>query len=109
MKKFLVLYRMDIAKMREMMANFSKEDQEKDMAAWKAWMEKHMASFADGGNPVGKNTQVTKSGATEVSNDVGGYAIMQGESKEEVIKVLMESPHLNMPGTTTDVMEIVEI
>lgn len=107
MKKFLVLYRMDMAKMRELMATMSKEDQAKDMAEWKEWMDKNMAHFADHGGAAGKNTQLSPSGAAEIGNDIGGYSIMQGESKDEVIKVLSESPHLKMPGTTTDVMEIV--
>ena len=109
MKKFLVLYRMDMAKMREIMANSTPEQQKESMNEWRLWMEKHAASFADGGAPAGKNTQVTASGASEVSNDVGGYAIMQGNSKEEVVAVLAESPHLKMPGTTTDVMELLEM
>ena len=34
MKKFLVLYRMDMAAMRKMMGTTSKEEQQKGMAEW---------------------------------------------------------------------------
>jgi hypothetical protein len=106
MKKFLVIYRMDMEEIRKMMANTSPESQKESMAEWVAWMEANKASFADGGAPVGKNTKVSASGAAEESNDVGGYAIMQGDSKEDVARVLAGSPHLKMPSATCDVMEI---
>lgn len=106
MKKFLVLYRMDMASIKEMMASMTPEKQKESMAEWGAWMQKNAAHFADGGAPAGKNTQVSAGGVAEVSNDVGGYSIMQGESKEAVAKILSESPHFKMPGAVADVMEI---
>ena len=109
MKKFLVIYRMDMAKMREMMATTSKAEQDKGMQEWGAWMEANKSSFADSGAPAGKNTSVSTGGAEEHSNDVGGYSIMQGESKEAVIEVLKKSPHLMMPGATCDVMELMSM
>ncbi len=92
--------------MKKMMADSTPEQQKASMAEWTKWMEQNKSAFADGGAPVGKNTQVTASGAMAVSNDVGGYSIMQGESKEAIEAVLAQSPHISMPGTTTDVMEI---
>jgi hypothetical protein len=106
MKKFLVLYNMPVEAMREMMKNSTPEQQEKDMAGWKAWMEQHMSSFVDPGAPIGKNTRVTKAGAEDVSNEVGGFAIVQADSKEEVVKMMEGGPHLEMPGSYTEVMEI---
>ncbi len=100
---------MDMAQMKTLMATMTPEDQKKDMAEWGAWMKKNMAHFADPGNPVGKNTEVSASGAVEKSNDVAGYSIINGESKEAVIAMLADGPHLKMPGSTTDVMEIVEM
>jgi hypothetical protein len=106
MKKFLVLYRMDMASTKEMMASMTPEKQKESMAEWSAWMQKHMEHFSDYGAPAGKNTQVSAGGVAEVSNDVGGYSIMQGESKEAVTKVLASGPHLKMSGAVADVMEI---
>ncbi len=107
MKKFLVLYRMDMAKMKELMATMTPEDQKKDMAEWGEWMKANMASFADGGAPVGKNMEVSASGSVQKSNDVGGYSILQAETIEEAAKIIATGPHVKMPGATTDVMEIV--
>ena len=58
MKKFLVLYRMDMAEMQKMMASTSAEERKKGMGEWEVWMKKNMTSFADFGGPVGKTKQV---------------------------------------------------
>ena len=97
---------MDMDAMRTMMETMTKEDQQKDMAEWGTWMKQNMSSFADAGAPVGKNTQVSASGSNQVSNDVGGYSIIQAESMEDASKILESSPHLKMPGAVCDVMEL---
>ena len=107
MKKFLVLYRMDMAAMRKMMETTSKEEREKGMKEWGEWMKKNMAIFADMGGPTGKNMQVTPSGMTQVSNDIGGYSIVQAENAEAAAKILGGSPHFQMPGAVIDLAEIV--
>lgn len=109
MKKFLVLYRMDIAAMQEMMKTMTKEDGAKQMAEWNEWTKANSAIFADMGAPVGKNWRVTASGVSQESNDVGGYAVVQAESAEEAAKVMATGPHLDLPGATCDVMEIVSM
>ena len=106
MKKFLVLYRMDMDAMRKMMETMSKEDQQKGMEEWGKWMQENKSAFADMGGPAGKNWQVTPSGASQMSNDVGGYSVLQAESEEAAAKMLADSPHFHMPGATMDVMEI---
>ena len=100
---------MDMEAMKKMMAETSKEDQEKGMAEWGEWMKKHAADFADMGGPTGKNSQVTKNGSNEMSNDVGGYSIVQAESKEAVAAMLADSPHFMMPGAVMDVMEVLSM
>jgi hypothetical protein len=82
MKKFLVLYRMDIAEMQKPMASTSEEERKKSMGKWETWMKKHMASMADHGGPVGKTKRVAASGTTDIRNDIGGYSIVQAESHE---------------------------
>src|SRR4029453_15572764 len=53
-KKFLVLYRMDMAEMQKMMASTSAEERKKSMGEWEGWMKKNMASFATSGGLFGK-------------------------------------------------------
>jgi hypothetical protein len=109
MKKFLVVYRMDMAAMKQMMETSSAEDRQKGMDEWRTWMQAHAADFADMGGPTGKNTHVTKGGAEEMSNDVGGYSVIQAESKEAAIALLADNPHFSMPGATIDLMEVVQM
>ena len=95
-----------MAAMQKMMAEASAEDRQKGMDEWGTWMKAHTADFVDMGGPVGKNTQVTKEGASEMSNDLGGYSVIQAESKEAAIKMLADNPHFSMPGATIDLMEV---
>ena len=106
MKKFLVLYRMDMAEMQKMMASTSAEERKKGMGEWEVWMKKNMTSFANSGGPVGKTKQVAASGTTDIRNDVGGYSIVQAESQEAAAALFTDNPHLTMPGATVEVMEI---
>ena len=109
MKKFLVMYRMDMAEIKNYMATKTDEDRKADMAEWNGWMQENAAHFADAGGPLGKNLQVSAAGASEISNDLAGYSIVNAESKEAVAELLANSPHLKMPGATTDVMEVVQM
>lgn len=106
MKKFLVIYRMDMGEMQKMMANTSAEDRKKSMGEWEVWMKKNMSNFADAGGPVGKTKRVTSAGVSDTHNDTGGYSIVQAESHEAAAALLADSPHLAMPGATAEVMEI---
>jgi hypothetical protein len=106
MKKFLVLYRMDMAEMQKMMASTSAEERKKSMEEWQVWMKRNMTSFADHGGPVGKTKQVAASGATDTKNDVGGYSIVQAESHEAAAALFADNPHITMPRATAEVMEI---
>ena len=45
MKKFLVLYRMDMAEMQKMMASTSAEERKKSMGEWEVWMKKNMGQL----------------------------------------------------------------
>ena len=109
MKKFLVLYRMDMAEMQKMMANTSAEERKKSMGQWEVWMKKNMASFADHGGPVGKTKQVAANGATDIRNDIGGYSIVQAELHEAAASLFADNPHFTMPGATVEVMEIMSM
>ena len=109
MKKFLVLYRMDMAAMKKMMETASAEDRKKGMDEWATWMKNNGSIFADKGAPTGKNMQITSSGMTQVSNDIAGYSIVQAESADAAAKLLAGNPHFQMPGAVIDLAEIVSM
>lgn len=109
MKKFLVLYRMDMEAMKKMMETSTPEERQKGTQEWKDWMAANAAHFADMGGPIGKNTSVSPAGAQDMSNDIGGYSIVQAESKEAAIELLKSNPHFTMAGSTIDIAEIVSM
>lgn len=106
MKKFLVLYHATQEAM-EFMKTESEEDQAKEMEKWVSWINKNAENLVDEGNPVAGNHTMHTSGNKEDANDILGYCIMQGETKENVMNLLEDQPHLLWHnGATISVMEI---
>ena len=100
---------MDMEAMKKMMETWTPADKQKGMEDWKTWMSANMAHFADMGGPTGKNMQVTASGATAMSNDIGGYSVINAESVEAATALLAGNPHFNMPGATIDLAEVMQM
>lgn len=109
MKKFLVLYKAPTSAF-EQMKKSTPEQQKAGMDAWMAWSKKAGSSIVDMGAPLGKSLRVTKGGgAAPSTNDLGGYSILQGESKEAVAQSLKEHPHFMMPEGSIEVVELMQI
>jgi hypothetical protein len=108
MKKFLVLYKAPQSAF-EQMKNATPEQQKAGMEAWMSWGKKAAASIVDMGAPLGKSLKVTSGGASPSSNDLGGYSILQAESKEALAETLKGHPHFMMPDGTIDVVEIMPL
>jgi len=108
MKKFLVLYKASPEAFQQMMKSSTPEQQKLGMDAWMNWSKKAGSSIVDMGAPLGKAVRLAKGGnAAQVSNDLGGYSVMQAESKEALAATMKEHPHFMMGDSTT--IEIVEI
>jgi hypothetical protein len=107
-KKFLVLYKAPPASFEQMM-KATPEEQQAGMDAWNAWGRKAEASIVDMGAPLGKALRVTAGGASPTKNDLGGYSIMQAESKEALAATLREHPHFMMPDGWIEVIDIMAI
>jgi hypothetical protein len=105
MKKFLVLYRAPIASFDQMM-QATPEQAKAGMDAWMTWANKAKSSIVDLGAPLGKALKVTPGGATAARNDLGGYSIMQAESKEALADVLKGHPHFMTPDGFIEVTEL---
>src|SRR5258708_20319797 len=95
MTKFLVLYKAPTSAF-EQMRKSTPEQQKAGMEAWMAWSKKAAASIVDMGAPLGKSVRVTKGGTSPSTNDLGGFSIMQGESKEALAETMKVHPHLIM-------------
>jgi len=79
------------------------------MDAWMAWGNKSASSIVDMGAPLGKSLRVTKQEASPVANDLGGYSILQAESKEALAKTLDGHPHFMMPDGFIEIIEVMPV
>lgn len=91
MTKYLVLYRADRSAV-EQMAQASPEEQRAGMAAWMEWFGKAGDFIADGGSPVAGG-----------DGTVGGYSVVQADSRAALDELLDGHPHLAVG--TIDVLE----
>jgi hypothetical protein len=105
MKKFLVLYKAPTASFEQMMKS-TPEQQKAGMDAWMAWSKKAAKSIVDMGAPLGKSLRVAKSGPSPTKNDLGGYSILQAESKEALGESLKGHPHFMTPDGFIEIVEI---
>ena len=62
------------------------------------------------GGPLGKGAKVNKGGSVADSpNDLGGYSVLQAESKEALAAQLKEHPHFMTPDSSIEMVEIMPI
>jgi hypothetical protein len=108
MKKFLVLYKAPTSAY-EQMKNATPEQQKAGMEAWMAWSKSAAASIVDMGAPLGKSLRVTKDGSSPAANDLGGFSILQAETKEALAETLKGHPHFMMPDGTIEVVELMPL
>jgi len=105
MKKCLALYTAPVASFDQMM-KATPEQQKAGMDAWKVWGQKAGSSIVDMGAPLGKALSVTPTGASPIRNDLGGFSILQGESKEALAETMKGHPHFMTPGGTIEITEM---
>ena len=109
MKKFLVLYKGSQSGF-EQMKHSTPEQQKAGMEAWMNWSKKAASSIVDMGGPLGKSARIAKGGAlSDVKNDLGGYSVMQAESKEVLAAAMNEHPHFMMPDSSIEIVELMPI
>jgi hypothetical protein len=105
MKKFLVLYKAPPSAF-EQMQKATPEQQKAGMEAWMGWSKKAGPSIVDMGAPLGKSVRVTPGGASPSTNDLGGYSLMQAESKEALAEAMKGHPHFMMPDGSIEIVEL---
>ena|SRR5579862_4534889 len=109
MKKFLITYLAPAS----VIDDWKKTDpatrkpaEEKMMAEWKKWMSDHAKMFSDAGAGVGKTKRVTAQGIADARNDIMLYATVEAESHDAAAKAFKDHPHLQIPQSSIEVMEI---
>jgi hypothetical protein len=106
-KKFLVLYKSSATAAEQMMGSDPAAAQEA-MGLWMAWMENAGPAIVDGGSPLGDATVLPANGG-QSDRHVGGYSILQGESLDEITKLLDGHPHFHSPNATIEVREFLSM
>ena len=110
MKKFLVLYKASTEAFQQMMKSTTPEQQKAGMELWMKWSKQAASSIVDMGGPLGKSLRVAKGGAVSpVVNDLGGYSIMQAESKEALAATMKDHPHFMMPESSIEIVELMPL
>lgn len=103
--KFLILYHSTVSA-RDQMARATPEQMKAGMEAWMAWANSAKGAIVDLGSPLGNVVTVTSpphgnpSGST-----IGGFSVLQADSKEAVLKTLAGHPHFHAPGASIEVLE----
>src|ERR1700674_4096016 len=110
MKKFFVLYRVPVATVDEWRKNTAPQEMQAESQKLAGdmtkWMEKYGNSFVERGAPLGKTKRVTSQGISDARNDLNYYAIVEAESHEAAANLFAENPHLQIPTSSIEVMEI---
>jgi len=108
MKKFLVLYLAPAS----VIEDWSKTDPDKREVAeekmrgdWIKWMGDHAKMITDTG-VGGKTKRVSSSGTYDTKNDIILYSFVEAESHEAAAKSFERHPHLQIPQSSIEVMEI---
>jgi hypothetical protein len=105
MKRFLVTYLVPAS----VMAAWKDTDpaQRKEaQAQWKKWMTDNANMFVDTGAGVGKTKLVNTQGTSDTKNDIMLYSVVQAESHEAAAKSFQDHPHLQIPQSSIEIMEI---
>ncbi|HMG22062.1 MAG TPA: hypothetical protein VK607_12115 [Kofleriaceae bacterium] len=104
------MYKASTEAFQQMMKSSTPEQQKAGMEAWMKWSKQAASSIVDMGAPLGKSVRVAKGGAVSpVVNDLGGYSIMQADSKEALAATMKDHPHLMMPESSIEIVELMPL
>ena len=84
--------------------------QQRGIAAWKAWVEKHQGAIATMGGPLGKTKKVDPTGTADISNNLGAFMVVRAASPEAAAKMFENHPHFAIfPGESVEIMPVLPI
>ena len=92
MTKYLVLYRSSLSQ-DDAMANATPEQAQAGMEAWMSWAGRAGSALVDLGAPVAESVRLGSGDGA-----VAGFSILDTESADELLTLLEDHPHLQMPG-----------
>jgi len=83
-----------------------KSGEEKMMRDWEKWQKAHQRNLVEAGAPLGKTKRVSSNKISDVRNDLNWYMIVEAESHDAAARLFEDNPHLQIPGSSIEVMEI---
>lgn len=107
-KKFIALYLVPasvIAEWAKTDPETRKEAEQKMQAEWGKWMGEH-AKMIVSTEVGGKTKRVTTSGVADIKNDIMLYSFIEADSHEAAAKAFENHPHLQIPQSSIEVMEV---
>jgi hypothetical protein len=109
MKKYLVLYQSTVSA-SDQMKRATPEQAKAGMDAWMAWAGRTGSALVDMGSPLSGAAKLNAGAEAGPANpQVGGYSILQAESKDAVMALLKGHPHFMMPGASIEVFEFLPL
>jgi hypothetical protein len=108
MPNYVVLYNAPVSASAQM------ENNDPDMAAaamqaWNDWAARAAGGIVDMGTPLGNGRRLTSGGASEANTEVAGYSILQAADIDAAVSLLDGHPHFQMPGSSIEVHETLEL
>ena len=84
--------------------------QQKGMAAWQSWMEKHQDAIVSTGGPLGKTKRISPEGIKDVSNELAAFVVVRAASHQAAAQMFEDHPHFTIfPGEAVEVMPLLPI
>jgi len=110
MKKFVALFAIPAASIKDWMASVSEEERDTQMQQmmkeWNDWIAAHESIILDKGLPLGKTKHVDANGVTDVVNDLNWYLVFEAESPEAAAELFVDHPHIKMiPTAYVEIMD----
>lgn len=109
MAKYLVLYNAK-EPAKEFMATSTPEEIQAGMAAWMKWKGTlPESSNFEFGMPVQATSHIADGIVSESDSKASGYSILEADNKDAVVEMLKGHPHLQRPGASIDVLEMLSM
>jgi hypothetical protein len=84
--------------------------EQRGVAAWHAWVEKHQGAIVQMGGPLGRTKKVDKGGIVDIANQMGAFTVVRAESHEAAAKMFEGHPHFAIfPGESVEIMPVLPI
>jgi hypothetical protein len=82
----------------------------KGIQAWTEWMQRNAGRIVETGGPLGKTKKVSGSGIADISNNMGGYVVIEAEDHDAAARLFEGHPHFTIfPGDGVEVMPVLAI